>query len=41
MIQQYDREGNLIDEFSSGFEAAQALGIDKSNIYKCLKGLRN
>ena len=31
MIKQYDREGNLIDEFSNVREAATALGIDDSN----------
>ena len=39
MIQQFDREGNLVDEFSTAHEAAMALGIDKSNIYKVIKGL--
>ena len=41
MIQQYDREGNLIDEFSNANEAATALGIDDSNIRKVLKGVRS
>lgn len=41
MIQQYDREGNLVDEFSNSNEAAMALGIDCSNIRKVLKGTRN
>ena len=41
MIQQYDREGNLVDEFSNANEAATALGIDDSNIRKVLKGTRN
>ena len=39
MIQQFDREGKLGDEFSTAHEAAMALGIDKSNIYKVIKGL--
>ena len=39
MIQQLDREGNLIDEFSTVYEAARALGIDDSNIRKVLKGI--
>ena len=39
MIQQLDREGNFIDEFSTAHEAAMALGIDKSNIYKVIKGI--
>ena len=39
MIQQIDREGNLVDEFSTAHEAALALGIDDSNIRKVLKGL--
>ena len=41
MIQQYDREGNLIDEFSNANEAATALGIDDSNIRKVLRGVRS
>ena len=40
MIKQYDREGNLIDEFSNVREAATALGIDDSNVRKVLRGTR-
>ena len=40
MIQQIDREGNLIDEFSNASEAAVALRIDSSNIAKVLRGVR-
>jgi len=41
MILQYDREGNLIDEFSNANAAATALGIDDSNIRKVLRGIRS
>ena len=40
MIQQLDREGNFVDEFSTVHEAAMALKIDDSNIRKVLKGFR-
>ena len=40
MIQQLDREGNLVDEFSTVHEAARALGIDDSNIRKVIKGIK-
>ena len=40
MIQQLDREGNVIDEFSSIYEASNALGIDQSNIAKVVRGVR-
>ena len=40
MIQQLDREGNVIDEFSSIYEASGALGIDQSNIAKVVRGVR-
>jgi len=40
MIQQLDRAGNVIDEFSTMYEASNALGIDHSNIAKVIKGVR-
>jgi len=40
MIQQLDREGNVTDEFSSIYEASNALGIDQSNIAKVVRGIR-
>jgi len=41
MINQYNREGDLVDQFSNVSEAAMALGIDDSNIRKVLKGTRS
>lgn len=40
MIQQLDREGNVVDEFSSIYEASNAIGIDQSNIAKVVRGVR-
>lgn len=39
-VQQYDRDGNLIAEYKSVREAAEALGLDAGNISSCARGKR-
>jgi group I intron endonuclease len=39
-IQQFDRDGNLIDEFNSIREASSITKIDRKSISQCIKGTR-
>lgn len=39
-VQQYDKDGNLIAEYNSVYEAAEATGLDKGNISHCARGER-
>lgn len=40
-IQQFDLDGNLIDEFNSIREASEKTGIDRKSISNCAKGVKH
>lgn len=39
IVQQYDKEGNLLNEFESAREASRQLNLDCGSISKCCRGL--
>ena len=40
-IQQFDLDGNLINEFNSIREASEKTGIDRKSISNCAKGIKH